>query len=147
MLEPALLSHRTSCLPCHKSHPLCSAGAWVPVLSPPTPTPTRHPFLEKKNQDKHLSSSGSNGSTQALPLRRPWVLMPYHFMGLAVLMLQCLLASLTEGKNNQQNRENAPITALAKKDTHIQGSLQAVGYLPPPNVKYNPALSVGVDVA
>lgn len=62
-------------------------------------------------------------------------------------MLQCLLASLTEGKNNQQNRENAPIAALAKKDTHIQGSLQAVGYLPPPNVKYNPALSVGVDVA
>lgn len=42
------LSHRTSCLPRRKSHPLCSAGAWVPVLSPPTPTPTRHPFLEKK---------------------------------------------------------------------------------------------------
>lgn len=106
------LSHRTSCLPpLRKSHSLCSAGAWVPVLSPPTSTPTRHPLLEKKNQDKHLSSSGSNGSTQALPLGRPWVLMPYHFMGLAVLMLlQCLLASLREGKNNQRNRGNAPMT-------------------------------------
>lgn len=141
------LSHRTSCLSRRKSHPLCSAGAWVPVLSPPTPTPTRHPFLEKKNQDKQLSSSGSNGSTQALPLGRPWVLMPYYFMGLAVLMLQCLLASLREGKNNQRNRGNAPMTTLAKNDTHIQDSLQVVGYLLPPNVDYNPALSEGVDVA
>lgn len=39
------------------------------------------------------------------------------------------------------------MTTLAKNDTHIQDSLQAVGYLLPPNVDYNPALSEGVDVA
>ncbi|KAF6729395.1 hypothetical protein FQA47_023069 [Oryzias melastigma] len=31
--------------------------------------------------------------------------MPYPFMDLAVLMLQCLLASLTESKNSRQMRE------------------------------------------
>ncbi|CAJ1064595.1 Hypothetical predicted protein [Xyrichtys novacula] len=148
MLEPALLHppsppNRTSCLPRRKSRPLLSAGAWVPELSPPSPTPTRHPFLEEKNQDKHLSSSGSNGSTQSLPLGRPWVLMPYHFMGLAVLMLQCLLASLREGKNKQPNRGNAPMTTVVKNDTHIQDSSQVLA----PIVDYNPAIREGEDVA
>lgn len=117
------------------------------MLSPPTPTPTRHPFLGKKNQDKHLSSSGSNGSTQALPLGRPWVLMPYHFVGLAVLMLQCLLASLRESKNNQRKRGNAPMTTLVKNDTHIQDSSRVVGYLLARSISYNPAIREGVDVA
>lgn len=58
------LSHRTSCLPpLRKSHPLCSAGAWVPVLSPPTPTPTRHPFLEEKIK---ISTSAAVVAMEAL---------------------------------------------------------------------------------
>lgn len=128
---PALLfplSHRTSCLPRRKSNLLCRGLGTCAVTTHPNPHQTTVSG-EKKNQDKHFSSSGSNGSTQTLPLVRPWVLMPYRFMGLAVLMLQCLLASLREVKNNQRNRGNAPVTTLAKNDTHIQDSLQVVGYL------------------
>lgn len=130
MLEPALLfllSDRTSCLPRCKSNLLCRGLGTCAVTTHPNPHQT--PFSGEKNQDKHFSSSGSNESTQTLPLVCPWVLMPYRFMGLAVLMLQCLLASLREVKNNQRNRGNAPMTTLAKNDTHIQDSLQAVGYL------------------
>lgn len=152
MLEPALLppfpTGRPACLLYARATRSALQGpGYLCCHHPPQPPPDTL-FWRKKNQDKHLSSSGSNGSTQALPLGRPWVLMPYHFMVLAVLMLlQCLLASPREGKNNQRNRGNAPMTTLVKNDTDIQDSLQVVGYLLAPNVDYNPAISWGIDVA
>lgn len=144
MLEQALLppylTGRPACLLYARA--ACSAlqgPGYLCCHHPPQPPPDTL-FWWKKNQDKHLRSSGSNGSTQAFPLDCPWVLMPYHFMGLAVLMLQCLLASLREGKNNQRKRGNAPMTTLVENDTHIQDSLQVVCYIPSSNVHYNPAI-------
>lgn len=92
------LSHRTSCL-------LCRGLGTCAVTTLPQPPLDTLFWKKKKNRDKHHSSSGSNGSTQALLLGRPWVLMPYYFMGLAVLMLQCLLASFIGGKSNRKIEE------------------------------------------
>lgn len=168
MLEPALFfsSHRTSCLPGPEEPPapLCRGLGTCAVTTHSNPHQT--PFFWRKKKIK-ISTSAAAAATAVVAMEAlkpslcvaPGSSCPYRFMGLAVLMLQCLLAALAEGKKEKKrrerkadaqpaNRENAPIATLAGRgrERESEGARAQPRFLAggcsvflAPNVKYNPA--------
>lgn len=142
--SPFFSSHRTSCLPGPEEPPalLCRGLGTCAVTTHSNPHQT--PFFWRKKKIK-ISTSAAVVAMEALKPSlcvAPGSSCPYSFMGLAVLMLQCLLAALAEGKKKEEERknrhttgktgENAPIATLAEAErvgrARIRGSSRAAGW-------------------
>lgn len=157
MLEPALFFLPQDVLPAWPRRATRSAlqGPGYLCCHHPLQPPPDTLFLEEKKKIKISTSAAAvAAAVVAMEALKPSLCVapgsscPYRFMGLAVLMLQCLLAALAEGRkkkkkpHNRQNRGKcANSNTGGERGARAHPRLLAGGWsvFLAPNVKYNPA--------